>query len=118
MGTSPTLMPSRAPSAGPRSTTTGDAGDERLTREGLASALNLTAEQAEVLDTIAAGRELHGRRPGIREVTQALALKASFSASKPRFETGERSALIVFRNPYCTCPPCTCGAEGKEDDDT
>lgn len=86
---------------------------ERLTVPEIATGLRLTPEQLRVLDDIASGRPVGGRQPGVREVTQALALKASLSVAKPRSEPGDHAdgTLVVLACPYCRS--CACGRSDR-----
>lgn len=93
---------------------------ERLSVSEMTDGMRMTPEHLAVLDNIAAGRPPveGGKPPGNREITQALALRASMVVAKPRHEgpTGEGGTVIVMRDPFCTCV-CTCGAENTHLDE-
>lgn len=84
----------------------------RLSAPEIADGLRMTPEQLRILDAVAEGRDVNGKKPGVREVMAALSLKASMSVARPR-ERGDESqqgtTVFQFVDPYGDRPECaTC----------
>jgi hypothetical protein len=70
--------------------------DEPLTLVEQERAFKLSARQARMMNRIAAGGVVNGKAPGVREIAQMLALKASFSQAKPVRTTGESTPTAIY----------------------
>jgi hypothetical protein len=98
-----------SPRKPPRELTAAERAHVAALQEKFGDALSM--EQIEANFRMSLGLpDANGRTPSAREQLGALKLFADLLIAKPRPEDAQAAVTFLLRDPFCTCPPCSCGA--------